>query len=86
MAVRLCNSGGILVLGVMAERRVAELLMIEAESGGLVDLQIKAREVIATWRRYDKDRGRGALEDLDEAIDELEELAGAPDKKVENHG
>lgn len=38
----------------------------------MLDLQIFAREAIAAWKRYDKDRGMNALEDLDEAMADLE--------------
>lgn len=36
MAVRLCNSNGILICGVMAERRVAQLLVTEMEHAALL--------------------------------------------------
>lgn len=60
MAVRLCNSGGILVCGVMAERRVAELLMIEAEwlsfAKGKTGLVLAGGfgDVVAMQNRLDK--------------------------------
>lgn len=55
-----------------AAKNAAGMVAGREPEGEVVDLQILAREAIAAWKRYDKDRGMFALEDLDEAMEALE--------------
>lgn len=83
LAVRLCNSGGILICGVMAERRVAELLAKEraALSGNRPEGDAKVFALLASLdnlRQHVWDQGMSAPEtDFEQAVADVYAKASA---------